>query len=47
MAKHPEIIKNEEISHERFIDSWRGTFASKDFGEKEQRRAVELLKTLK
>lgn len=36
----------EDISNENFVDSWRGTFALKDFGEKERKVILKVLKKI-
>lgn len=36
----------EDISNENFVDSWRGTFSSKEFGEKDRKDVLQILKKL-
>lgn len=40
-----EIIV-EEISNESFVDSWRGTFASREFGEKDKEHVLKSVKSI-
>ena len=35
-----------EISHENFVNSWRGTFVSTEFGEKEKKGVLKTMKGL-
>ncbi len=51
IVPHIEVIGNNVrnmvlpvISDKRFIHSWRGTFASPDFGEQERRQVIDRLK---
>lgn len=43
MERKLELIV-EEISNEHFVDSWRGTFGSRDLGEKERNDVLKVLR---